>query len=54
MEAEYPDLKQSTKDKIMALLCCDNGQTFFIEDKDDLREYEYYIMTERGNTFEKL
>jgi len=54
MEAEYPDLKQSSKDKIRALLCCDNGQTFFIEDKDDLREYEYYIMTERGNTFEKL
>ena len=31
-----------------------NGQTFFIEEKDSLREYEYFIMTERGNTFEKL
>ena len=54
MDAEYPDLKQSSKDKIRALLCCDNGQTFFIEEKDSLREYEYFIMTERGNTFEKL
>ena len=54
MEAVYPDLKQSAKDKIRALLCCDSGQTFFIEEKDDLMEYEYYIMTERGNTFEKL
>jgi len=54
MEAEYPDLKQSSKDKIRALLCCENGKTFFIEEKDSLREYEYFIMTERGNTFEKL
>ena len=54
MDSEYPDLKQSSKDKIRALLCCENGQTFFIEEKDSLREYEYFIMTERGNTFEKL
>ena len=54
MDSEYPDLKQSSKDKIRALLCCDNGQTFFIEEKDSLMEYEYFIMTERGNTFEKL
>jgi len=54
MDAEYPDLKQSSKDKIRALLCCENGQTFFIGEKDSLREYEYFIMTERGNTFEKL
>lgn len=54
MESEYPDLKQSSKDKIRALLCCDNGQTFFIEEKDNLMEYEYFIMTENGKTFEKL
>ena len=54
MDAEYPDLKQSCKEKIRALLCCGNGQTFFIEGKDSLREYEYFIMTERGSTFEKL
>ena len=54
MDAEYPDLKQISKDNIRALLCCDNGQTFFIEKKDDLRESEYFVMTERGNTFEKL
>ena len=54
MDSEYPDLKQSSKDKKRALLCCENGQTFFIEEKDSLREYEYFIMTERGNTFEKL
>ena len=54
MDSEYPDLKQSSKDKIRALLCCENGQIFFIEEKDSLREYQYFIMTERGNTFEKL
>ena len=54
MDSEYPDLKQSSKDNIRALLCCENCQTFFIEEKDSLKEYEYFIMTERGNTFEKL
>ena len=49
METEYPDLEKIYKYKIRALLCCENGQTFFI-----VSEYEFFIMTERGNTFEKL
>lgn len=54
MKDRYPNLKEEKRKDIRAILCCGNGDSFFIERENELRCYSYYIMTESGNTFEKL
>lgn len=55
IESKYPDASfESNKEGIRALICAQNGVDFFVWVNDDLRRFDYFIMTENGKTFEKL
>lgn len=41
-------------DHIKALLCAENELLFFIYEETPNRNYTYFIMTESGQTFERL
>lgn len=51
MRANYPETET---DDIRALLCAKEGKRFFIKTKSALESCDYYIMTEAGQTFERL
>lgn len=42
------------KDEILAIICGENGDEYFILKDNEYRQHTYFIMTESGKTFEKL
>jgi len=51
MSAEFPETERS---HIKALICGENKDVFFVEENEANRNFQYYIMTECGKTFERL
>jgi hypothetical protein len=51
MKEQYPDEDISDID---SLLCAENGKIFFIIKTKTPNKRNYFIMTDSGNTFEKL
>jgi hypothetical protein len=51
MASEYPDTET---DMIAGLICGENRKEYFIETNTQLKKFEYFIMTDNGQTFEKL
>jgi|WetSurMetagenome_2_1015567.scaffolds.fasta_scaffold82767_3 hypothetical protein len=49
--AEYPDTKT---DNMLGLICGENRKEFFIEEYTPLKQFEYFIMSDNGQTFERL
>jgi len=51
MEKEFPD---SDKNNVESLICGQNGDIYFMEKNNENKVYRYFIMTEVGQTFERL
>ena len=51
MSREFPDFN---KESIESIICGQNGYKFFIESDTEFKQRSYFIMTERGQTFERL
>jgi hypothetical protein len=51
IDREFPDFK---KEEIESIICGSNGKKYFIEADTELTQRSYFIMTESGQTFERL
>jgi len=51
MKEEYPNVDDTNIDSI---IFGENGKKFFIEAFSPLKEYTYFIMSDNGNTLERL
>ena len=51
MSEEYPEEKI---DNVKAIVCGQNGFKFFIERNTELKQRHYFIMTESGQSFERI
>lgn len=51
MEREFPE---ADKEPIESLVCTELGRYFFIWHPNELRVYDYFIMSENGKTFERM
>jgi hypothetical protein len=51
MEENYPETDKST---VESLICGRNGDVYFIERNTENKQFSYFIMTESGQTFERL
>ena len=51
MKRNYPE---RSSDDIRALLIAEMGREFWVENETELSNYSYFIMTDGGQTFERL
>ena len=51
VDKEFPDFK---KEEIDSVICGSNGRKYFVETDTELKQRSYFIMTESGQTFERL
>ena len=50
-ETEFPEL---SKEGVLELLLGENGTIFWIKEKDELKKYTYYIISDSGKTYTRL
>lgn len=51
MKKEFPEYDIKS---VKSLICGENGIKMFIMENEKNKQYSYFIMTENGNTFERL